>query len=143
MFSVQKKGYVDLQSVSWDDSLSCCYGATLPKDTTFNVPCSWSEADPTSFLIRGQTYLHDHKKVALCRTILRRILAYSHTFVSKEKRLFLALWLPSLVIWLLCFLINATTYSLRFFFVGFFHNPILDQGERHVDADGWSRLDKI
>lgn len=54
---------MDLQSISWEESVSCCYGATLPKDTTLNSPCSWATSDPSSFLIRGDNYLHDHQKV--------------------------------------------------------------------------------
>ncbi|KAL0402269.1 UNVERIFIED_CONTAM: protein ENHANCED DISEASE RESISTANCE 2 [Sesamum latifolium] len=36
--AVQKKGYVDLQGISWEQSVSSCYGSTLPKDTAFNTP---------------------------------------------------------------------------------------------------------
>lgn len=64
MFSVQKKGYVDLQEMSWEENVLCCYGATLPEATTLNMPCSWAVADPSSFLLRGENYLQDRKKVA-------------------------------------------------------------------------------
>ncbi|KAG6412705.1 hypothetical protein SASPL_125390 [Salvia splendens] len=61
--AVPKKGYTGLQSVSWGESLSCSYGTTLPRDANLKTPCSCAEADPTSFLIRGKTYLHDQKKI--------------------------------------------------------------------------------
>lgn len=41
----------------------CNYGETLPEDPTFNMPGSWAAADPSSFLIRGETYLQNHNKV--------------------------------------------------------------------------------
>ncbi|KAL6586390.1 hypothetical protein OROMI_001378 [Orobanche minor] len=63
--AVQRKGYVDLQGVSRVESVSCCYGATLPKDASFNMPCSWAASDPCSFLIRGDNYLQDQKKGAI------------------------------------------------------------------------------
>ena len=61
--AVQKRGYVDLKEMAWADTLSWYYGTTLPKDSTRNLPCSWAETDPATFLIRGKTYLDDHKKV--------------------------------------------------------------------------------
>jgi len=61
--SVQKRGYVDLQEMVREDSISCCYGTTLLKDPTFTLPSSWATADPSSFLIRGKNYLEDQKKV--------------------------------------------------------------------------------
>lgn len=61
--AVQKKGYADLQDMVRDDSTSCCYGATLPKDPTCNMDCSWAEADPSTFLIRGANYLQDRQKI--------------------------------------------------------------------------------
>lgn len=61
--SVQKRGYMDLQEMLREDSISCCYGTTLLKDPTFTLPSSWATADPSSFLIRGKNYLEDQKKV--------------------------------------------------------------------------------
>lgn len=81
--AVHKKGYVDLQSVSWEESLSCCYGTTLPKDIKFNMPCSWAEADPTSFLIRGKSYLQDHKKIKAKGTLMQMVAA---DWISSDKR---------------------------------------------------------
>lgn len=63
--AVQKKGYVDLQEMAKEDSLSCNYGFTLPKDPACNLLCSWTAADPSTFLIRGETYLEDRKKVSV------------------------------------------------------------------------------
>lgn len=54
---------MDLQEVAREDRIPCCYGATLPKDPTCNLACSWTEADPSTFLIRGKNYLEDHQKV--------------------------------------------------------------------------------
>lgn len=52
--AVQKRGYMDLQEMLREDSISCCYGTTLLKDPTFTLPSSWATADPSSFLIRGK-----------------------------------------------------------------------------------------
>ncbi|XP_050208738.1 protein ENHANCED DISEASE RESISTANCE 2-like [Mercurialis annua] len=60
--AVQKKGYVELLDLSGEDSTLCSYGSTLQKDPTFASPCSWSAADPSAFLIRGENYLRDQKK---------------------------------------------------------------------------------
>lgn len=81
--AVQKKGYVDLQSVSWEETLSCCYSTTLPKDINFNMPCSWAEADPTSFLIRGKSYLQDHKKIKAKGTLMQMVAA---DWIRSDKR---------------------------------------------------------
>ena len=54
---------MDLQEVAWEDCIPCCYGDTLPRDSTCNLTCSWTEADPSTFLIRGKNYLEDHQKV--------------------------------------------------------------------------------
>jgi hypothetical protein len=62
---VQKRGYVDLQGAADADNRPCCYGYTLPKDSSCTVPSTWAMTDPTTFLIRGETYLHDHLKVAI------------------------------------------------------------------------------
>lgn len=61
--TVQKKGYMDLQEAAKEDNMSCSYGATLQKDPSCALSCSWGEADPSSFLIRGPNYLEDHEKV--------------------------------------------------------------------------------
>lgn len=61
--AVQRKGYMDLQELAWEDSVSCCYGSTLPNDSSCTLPCSWAAADPSTFLIRGKSYLKDRQKV--------------------------------------------------------------------------------
>lgn len=71
--AVQKKGYVDLHDMAREESLLCKYGYTLPKDPTCNVLCSWTATDPSTYLIRGKTYLDDRKKVVF----LSRISIYS------------------------------------------------------------------
>lgn len=63
MVAVQKRGYVDLQEMVREESISCSYGTTLPKDPTCTLLSSWAMADPSSFLIRGENYLEDQKKV--------------------------------------------------------------------------------
>lgn len=60
---MQKKGYVDLQEVNREEKARYFYGATLQKDHTSTVPCSWAAADPSTFLIREKNYLKDHEKV--------------------------------------------------------------------------------
>lgn len=61
--AVQKRGYVDLQDMTREENIPCCYGATLAKDPTCTLPCSWTASDPSTFLIRGKKYLEDRKKV--------------------------------------------------------------------------------
>uniref|UniRef100_A0A3Q7G342 Protein ENHANCED DISEASE RESISTANCE 2 C-terminal domain-containing protein n=1 Tax=Solanum lycopersicum TaxID=4081 RepID=A0A3Q7G342_SOLLC len=61
--TVQKKGYMDLQEMARDqECVSFFYGATLQKDKSFGIPCSWAAADPSSFLIRADSYLADQEK---------------------------------------------------------------------------------
>ncbi|KAL6504074.1 hypothetical protein OROGR_025997 [Orobanche gracilis] len=71
--AVQKKGYMDLQEISREGSVSYSYGSTLPKDPTLNMPCSWSVADPSLFLIRGDSYLVDNLKVKAKGTLLQMV----------------------------------------------------------------------
>lgn len=61
--AVQKKGYVGLPDLGREASITCSYGTTLHRDPSCGTPCSWAEADPSSFLIRGENYSHDHQKV--------------------------------------------------------------------------------
>lgn len=61
--AVQKKGYTDLQEAPKDDPMPWSCGSSLQKDASCTLPCSWSAADPSSFLIRGENYLKDHRKV--------------------------------------------------------------------------------
>jgi hypothetical protein len=54
---------MDLQEMVREESITWPYGSTLPKDPTCTLPCSVTEADPSTFLIRGENYLEDHLKV--------------------------------------------------------------------------------
>lgn len=56
---------MDLQEMVREDCITCCDGTTLPKDPTCTLVCSWTAADPSTFLIRGENYLEDHKKVTI------------------------------------------------------------------------------
>ncbi|KAL9266699.1 ENHANCED DISEASE RESISTANCE 2-like protein [Drosera capensis] len=71
--AVQKKGYVDLQDMEKIDKPLTCYGAMLPRDPSFNLISSCSEAEPLTFLIRGKTYLEDHQKVKAKKTLMQMI----------------------------------------------------------------------
>ncbi|KAL5565708.1 hypothetical protein UlMin_028872 [Ulmus minor] len=71
--AVQKRGYVDLQDLAMEDSISCCYGSTLLKDPTCTVPCSWTTTDPSTFLIRGKSYLDDRQKVKAKGTLMQMV----------------------------------------------------------------------
>ncbi|XWS74295.1 hypothetical protein CRYUN_Cryun02cG0202700 [Craigia yunnanensis] len=61
--AVQKRGYMDLQEMIREDGICYSYGNTLPKDPTCTLPCSWTAAEPSTFLIRGENYLEDHFEV--------------------------------------------------------------------------------
>lgn len=71
--AVQKKGYVDLQESAKEDSVLCSYGNTLRKDTTCSQPCSWAATEPSTFLIRGENYLTDQKKVKAKATLMQMV----------------------------------------------------------------------
>ncbi|KAM3232016.1 protein ENHANCED DISEASE RESISTANCE 2-like isoform X2 [Capsicum annuum] len=73
--AVHKRGYVDLHEMAKEDTLLCHYGSTFPKDPTFNLPCSWAQTDPSTFLIRGETYLEDSKKISSSLRSEKMILA--------------------------------------------------------------------
>ncbi|KAK3011600.1 hypothetical protein RJ639_011435 [Escallonia herrerae] len=81
--AVQKKGYMDLNEVTWQDSISYSYGATLPKDSSCNLPCSWMAADPSSFLIRGENYLEDRQKIKAEGTLMEMVAA---DWLRSDKR---------------------------------------------------------
>ncbi|XP_058004227.1 protein ENHANCED DISEASE RESISTANCE 2 isoform X2 [Hevea brasiliensis] len=81
--TVQKRGYVDLQEMTREDSILCCYGTTLPKDPTCTMPSSWTAADPSSFLIRGENYLEDQKKVKAKGTLMQMVAA---DWLRSDKR---------------------------------------------------------
>lgn len=61
--AVHKRGYCELEEASNRDLMACSYGNTLPKDANCSMASSWAMADPSTFLIRGKTYLHDRQKV--------------------------------------------------------------------------------
>lgn len=61
--AINKKGYMDLQEVGLEENNTFFYGATLQKDPSLTLPCSWATADPSTFLIRGDNYLKDQQKV--------------------------------------------------------------------------------
>ncbi|XAR59980.1 hypothetical protein NMG60_11033183 [Bertholletia excelsa] len=81
--AVQRRGYVDLQEVGREDTFLWYYGSTLPEDPTFNLPCSWTEADPSTFLIRGKSYLEDHKKIKARGTMMQMVAA---DWLRSDKR---------------------------------------------------------
>ncbi|PPD79714.1 hypothetical protein GOBAR_DD23367 [Gossypium barbadense] len=71
----QKRGYMDLQDMTREDGICCSYGNTLPKDPTCTLPCSWTAAEPSTFLIRGENYLEDHKKFKAKGTLMQMVAA--------------------------------------------------------------------
>ncbi|XP_061347077.1 protein ENHANCED DISEASE RESISTANCE 2 [Gastrolobium bilobum] len=71
--AVQKKGYVDLQEAAREESASCSYGATLLKDSSCALRCTWAASDPSLFLVRGETYLQDHQKVKAKGTLMQMV----------------------------------------------------------------------
>ncbi|TVU30350.1 hypothetical protein EJB05_21966 [Eragrostis curvula] len=81
--AVQKRGYVDLQGAADADNEPCCYGYTLPKDSSFTVPSTWAMTDPTTFLIRGETYLHDRIKIKANSTLMQMVGA---DWIKSDKR---------------------------------------------------------
>ncbi|ESQ51310.1 hypothetical protein EUTSA_v10016308mg [Eutrema salsugineum] len=82
--AVQKRGYVDLHEKAREESSTpCCYGTTLPTDPTCALPCSWTTTDPSTFLIRGKTYLSDQKKVKAKGTLMEMVAA---DWLKSDKR---------------------------------------------------------
>ncbi|KAB2071286.1 hypothetical protein ES319_A08G211100v1 [Gossypium barbadense] len=73
--AVQKRGYMDLQDMTREDGICCSYGNTLPKDPTCTLPCSWTAAEPSTFLIRGENYLEDRKKFKAKGTLMQMVAA--------------------------------------------------------------------
>ncbi|KAK6926784.1 Pleckstrin homology domain, partial [Dillenia turbinata] len=81
--AVQKKGYIDLQDMAREDGVCCCYGTTLPKDPTCTLPCSWTAADPSTFLIRSKSYLQDRQKIKANHTLMQMVAA---DWLKSDKR---------------------------------------------------------
>ncbi|KAK4706760.1 hypothetical protein R3W88_033669 [Solanum pinnatisectum] len=74
--TVQKKGYMDLQEMAQDqECVSFCNGTTLQKDQSFGMPYNWATADPSSFLIRADSYLADQEKVKAKSTLMQMVAA--------------------------------------------------------------------
>ncbi|TYI80799.1 hypothetical protein E1A91_D05G111400v1 [Gossypium mustelinum] len=81
--AVQKRGYMDLQDMTKEDGIWCSYGNTLPKDPTCTLPCSWTAAEPSTFLIRGENYLEDCKKFKAKGTLMQMVAA---DWLRSDKR---------------------------------------------------------
>ncbi|KAK7261343.1 hypothetical protein RIF29_27652 [Crotalaria pallida] len=81
--AVHKKGYVDLQEMVREESIPCSYGSTLPKDPTCTLPCSVTETDPSTFLIRGKNYLEDRLKIKAKGTLMQMVAA---DWLRSDKR---------------------------------------------------------
>ncbi|KAI5016532.1 protein ENHANCED DISEASE RESISTANCE 2-like isoform X2 [Hordeum vulgare subsp. vulgare] len=81
--AVQKRGYVDLQGAADADNAPCYYGHTLPKDSSCTIPSSWSMTDPTTFLIRGESYLIDRQKIKAENTLMQMVGA---DWIKSDKR---------------------------------------------------------
>ncbi|XP_042422509.1 protein ENHANCED DISEASE RESISTANCE 2-like [Zingiber officinale] len=103
--TVQKGDYTELKEVSIEkdrmpasplkkDSLSALplkkdplgivsYGTTLTKDPTYTAACSWATADPSLFLIRGESYLQNHQKVKANGTLMQLVAA---DWLKSDKR---------------------------------------------------------
>uniref|UniRef100_A0A452YGB1 Protein ENHANCED DISEASE RESISTANCE 2 C-terminal domain-containing protein n=1 Tax=Aegilops tauschii subsp. strangulata TaxID=200361 RepID=A0A452YGB1_AEGTS len=81
--AVQKRGYVDLQGAADADNGPCYYGHTLPKDSSCTMPSSWSMTDPTTFLIRGESYLLDRQKIKAENTLMQMVGA---DWIKSDKR---------------------------------------------------------
>ncbi|XP_057526843.1 protein ENHANCED DISEASE RESISTANCE 2-like isoform X1 [Amaranthus tricolor] len=71
--TVHKKGYVDLVEMTTKDGASCCYGTTLVRDPTCTIASSWTTTDPSTFLIRGKTFLRDNQKIKANRTLMKMV----------------------------------------------------------------------
>ncbi|XP_043707143.1 protein ENHANCED DISEASE RESISTANCE 2-like isoform X2 [Telopea speciosissima] len=80
--AIQKRGYVDLQDLARGEG-SRCYGATLPKDPSCTMPCSWTTPDPSTFLIRGKSYLRDQQKIKAKGTLMQMVAA---DWLRSDKR---------------------------------------------------------
>uniref|UniRef100_A0A0E0IU20 PH domain-containing protein n=1 Tax=Oryza nivara TaxID=4536 RepID=A0A0E0IU20_ORYNI len=81
--AVQKRGYVDLQGAADFDNGPFCYGYTLPKDSNCTMPSTWAMTDPTTFLIRGESYLQDRLKIKANNTLMQMVGA---DWIKSDKR---------------------------------------------------------
>ncbi|XP_042435733.1 protein ENHANCED DISEASE RESISTANCE 2-like isoform X2 [Zingiber officinale] len=80
--AVQTKSCIGEASLS-DDAPFCSYGSTLLKDSSFSLASTWATADPSTFLIRGKTYLRDRKKIAASGTLMELVAA---DWLKSDKR---------------------------------------------------------
>lgn len=125
--AIQKRGYIDLQESPVGDIMPCAYGATLPRDATCNMLCSWTIAEPSTFLIRGETYLEDRHKIKANGTLMQLIAA---DWLKSDKREDDLAGRPSSIVQKYAsqggneffFIINiqvpgSTTYSLAFYYM--------------------------
>ncbi|XP_074560880.1 protein ENHANCED DISEASE RESISTANCE 2-like isoform X2 [Curcuma longa] len=80
--AVQTRSCIGETSLS-DDAPSCSYGSTLLKDSSFSLASTWASADPSTFLIRGITYLRDRKKIAASGTLMELVAA---DWLKSDKR---------------------------------------------------------
>ncbi|GMI72542.1 hypothetical protein like AT2G28320 [Hibiscus trionum] len=81
--ATQKKGYTECQEVAREDNTVFSYGTSLQKDQTCSLPCSWSAGDPSSFLLRGKTYLKDNGKIKANGTLMQMVGA---DWLKSDKR---------------------------------------------------------
>lgn len=81
--AVQRRGYIDLQEASMGDQGHFSYGSTLQKDPTCNIACSWASGDPSTYLIRGETYLQDRQKIKANGTLMQMVAA---DWLKSDKR---------------------------------------------------------
>ncbi|KAI3816141.1 hypothetical protein L1987_15831 [Smallanthus sonchifolius] len=79
----QKKGYMELQDIDWDSTVTPCYGSTLLKDSTLNMPCTWAASDPSLFLVRGPNYLKENQKNKAKGTMMEMVAA---DWLQSDKR---------------------------------------------------------
>ncbi|XP_024529536.1 protein ENHANCED DISEASE RESISTANCE 2 [Selaginella moellendorffii] len=123
--AAHKKGAQPQTEFSSRDAELLDREGTLPKSSFY---CSWSAADPSTFLIRGKNYLRDNKKVKAKETLMQlvavdwftsnqredHIASRENTFMQKPKVRKLARSF--------FFIVNlqvpgSTTYSLVFYYM--------------------------
>lgn len=143
--SVQKRGYVDLQQASCSGSVPFCYGATLPKDSSCSLLSSWAMTDPSTFLIRSESYLHDNLKVIY-------FIFYNHILlvISYQQMCFVTMCIrlkenhmihPVPKQWN-DYVLKSNIYDL-IIAVGSFLSSRIDKSKWHLDANGSCWLVKI
>ncbi|KAK8941070.1 hypothetical protein KSP39_PZI010420 [Platanthera zijinensis] len=82
-FSAQSRGYLDLRDASVNNAELYSYGSTLSCDSSCVTKCSWFTADPSTFLIRGESYLKDRQKIKASTTLMKMVAA---DWIKSEKR---------------------------------------------------------